>query len=288
MQFFKHLKNLSFFVLTMPSILDRDYPRPIIIPGNPWPFYIIIAISIILVLGFMIFLVYLWKTSPKAKSSILSCAPGQCITNIYTGVKTCPGSTKDILDINVETETCNSPFTCESSVTPYALLSDGSTNLFGICDKDVQCRCLARPQCANHVTSYFNVNNGSAFQGIESQAIVFNQEISYKDRENVFFAQPPLRFVQPLNQFCEISEFWIGEQGCKSNLGPDGCNRTWPKVEVNKPCLRGVLAYVPTDSDNFTRDQKLDTPLSCVIGDTCPDDQLPYWDKATGKVACLI
>ncbi|GAG79518.1 unnamed protein product, partial [marine sediment metagenome] len=40
----------------MPSILDRDYPRPIIIPGNPWPFYVVIAISIFLFLAFMIYL----------------------------------------------------------------------------------------------------------------------------------------------------------------------------------------------------------------------------------------
>ena len=285
----------------MVSILDRDGPRPIIIPGNPWPFYVVTVISIFIVLLVFIYLAYLVATTPPQKSAIEECAPGQCATNIYTGVKVrCPGNASEAVSIDTGFEVCNSPFTCENVATPFAVQSDGSTNLDGICPTGVKCRCLEKPQCANHVTAIFNVENGNAFSGIASQPIVFNQVTDYIDREGVYFNQPPIIYDSVVTQFCTVTEEIVGinKISCdvpdcpkdKPECVPDAaCNRTWSRVELNKPCLKGVLAYVPEDSANFDPNDTSDTLLSCVIGSPCTGaNEIPYWNVKYNKVSCAV
>lgn len=268
------------------SIYDRDQPRPIVIPGNPWPQYVIVIISLFLILLAFSYIIYLVKTSPPKASNILSCAPGQCITNIYTGEKQCPNDSSTVLDIDPLFQTCNSPFTCESNITPFALRSDGSTNNFGLCEENVECRCLMRAQCANHVTAYFQTSNGNAFTGLVSQPVVFDQVTSYVDQQDVFFSSSPLRLENPAFQFCEISREFIGLNVGSGNQNMAG-NRTYAQVDVNKPCLRGVLVYVPENVADFTSVTVLDTPLSCVQGQPCPEGQTPFWNPNTNQISCI-
>lgn len=269
-------------------ISERNGPRPIVVPGNPWPDYIIVFISIFLILLAFTYIIYLIKNTPPNTNARRRCALGLCITNIYTGEKICPQDSTTSLDIDPTFETCNSPFACESTLTPYALRSDGSTNNFGACEPGVQCRCLQLPQCANHVTAYFQVSNGSAFTGIDSQPIVFSQVNDYIDSQGVFFNTPPLRYDNTLTQFCEISREFVGLK--VSGTDPDakaaGGNRTYPQVEPNAPCLRGVLAYVPENVAEFNAETIIDTPLSCVQGDPCPKGQTPYWNNIFNRVTC--
>jgi len=268
------------------SIYDRDQPRPIVVPGNPWPQYVIVAISLFLILLALAYIIYLVKTSPPKAQTMLACAPGQCITNIYNGEKICPNDTSTVLDIDPLFQTCNSPFACESNITPFALQADGSTNNFGVCEQNVECRCLQRAQCANHVTAYFQTSNGNAFTGIASQPVVFEQITSYTDQQGVFFPSAPLRLDNIATQFCEISREFIGLSVGNDQPNLAG-NRTYAKVEVNEPCLRGVLAYVPENVPDFNSTTILDTPLSCVQGQPCPEGQTPFWNPNLNQVSCI-
>jgi len=267
----------------MPSILDRDDIRPIVIPEDKSPAWIIIIISIVLIILFWIWMIYIIRTNPPSGGTIIQCSPGQCSTNILTGVKDCPVTADDIKSIDPVTQVCNSPFTCESDVTPYALQSDGSTNLDGICEPNVQCRCLSQPQCAYHVTAYFTAQNGNPFQSIQPQRIVFTQTTSGVNANNNFINQPPYALTSATTQFCAIPNEWL----CRtwgSVLDPDTSK---PLNESLGPCVTGTMAYVPNDPNTFDGTQLATTPLSCVQGEPCSTGLTPVWNNRTYELNCV-
>lgn len=80
------------------------------------------------------------------KLSKISCNPGECVTNIQTGIKRCP------LDNRVEpfdptTETCNKRFSCTSNLTMHPVGLDGGTLQGRNCPAGLSCNCSARPLC---------------------------------------------------------------------------------------------------------------------------------------------
>ena len=91
----------------MHSILDRDNPRPVVVPADPTPNWVIIVISITLIILFWIWIIYIIRTNPTSGDILIQCAPGQCSTEISTGVKNCPADITDIKTINPATQVCN-------------------------------------------------------------------------------------------------------------------------------------------------------------------------------------
>lgn len=270
----------------MQSILDRDNPRPIIIPEDQSPQWIIIVISIVILIIFWVWMIYIIRTNPPSGDVIIKCAPGQCATNILTGVKDCPTIASEIKSIDPTTQVCNSPFTCESDQTPFALRSDGSTSLDGVCEPNVQCRCLTQPQCAYYVTSYFGAQNGNPFQSIQPQRLVFQQNTSGINADGDFVNQPPYALSSPTTQFCAIPNEWL----CRtwgSVLNPNADPNTNPINESLGSCVTGTIAYVPNNPDNFDGNQLATTPLSCVQGTSCPIGLTPMWNNKTYELNCV-
>jgi hypothetical protein len=269
----------------MPSIHDRDGLRPIQVKGDHTSSWVIITISIILFLIFWVFIIYILRSEPPPTQTVLQCAPGQCSTNIRTGVKNCPTDSNDTMTIDPSNQVCNSPFTCENSVTPFALQSDGSTNPDGVCQDNVVCKCLTAPQCAYYVTSIFNAQNGNPFQAIAPQRLVFEQSTTSISSSNNFLNQPPYQLSSSTTQFCAIPNEWL--------------TRTWPLVvnsnfNPDEPintqlgsCLAGVIAYVPENPSNFTSTDLPITPLSCVQGELCVPGTTPVWNNSTYQLDCM-
>lgn len=226
----------------------------------------IIAIVFIVLIAFCFYLIVIANTG--SDENLIDCAPGQCITNLFTGIKNCPSDTSEILSINPTNEVCNSPFTCEDEKTPFAEQSDGSTNSDGVCPEGVKCRCLQKAACANYITSYFSPFYGNAFQPIRDQRIVFEQISSYKDLAGVFQQEPPLSTGSL--DFCSVPFEWVNEL------------RIWPSE-----CTRGTLAFLPEDPSNFGPDNFQTTPLGCVIGEKCPEGTFAFWDNRVNSVMCL-
>ena len=252
-----------------------------VIPADPTPPYIIVAISIILILLFIFYLVYLFSITPrKSPTNVeVACAPGQCITNIYTGEKTCPSSDNITFFVNPTREVCNSKYTCESSTTPFAVQSDGSTNADGICEPNVVCRCLQKPQCANYILTFFEATGGNPFQGVTGTGTRFTQQYSYTDLAGFYQNEPPFSYDNPALQYCTIQSDWaIGNP-----------SRIWPSE-----CAIGTLAYVPSNPSNFEIDETL---MGCVIGDTSFCDtgwpgnngtgtEIAFWDNRVISLCC--
>lgn len=226
--------------------------------------YIFILVISILI----IFFVYIIVVGDFQQQVRIDCSPGQCVTNIYSGIKTCPSNNEDIMSINPSIEVCNSPFVCDNPITPFAVQSDGSTNIDGICPTGVRCRCVRRQFCAEYVTAYFTAVNGNPYQPISDQRITFEQIPYYNNAAGNFDQTPPLSPGD--NDFCAVPREWVQQE------------RLYPSN-----CLRGVLAYIPQNPSTFSRTDLDTTPLSCVIGPQCPSESIAYWDNRVSAVRCL-
>ncbi len=241
---------------------------------NPDPDFIIILIVILIIVSFLFFLVFNSRKAPSVSSNDtvkLTCNPGECATNIFTGIKRCLDSETQEIEIDPGIEVCNSRFFCENPKTPFAVQSDQSTNSEGLCQTDVICRCVQNPQCAEHVTAYFQVDNGTIFQPNQTQRVFFKQTSSYTDLAGDFRTDAPFHLPDPDNSFCELSLVSV--------------DRIFPITKVNDPCVYGVLAFVPEDPETFDGTQE--TPISCVRGKPCPANQIPFFDTRSNEVACI-
>nr|QBK90876.1 MAG: hypothetical protein LCPAC201_01770 [Pithovirus LCPAC201] len=262
----------------MSSILDREHPRAVIVSEDITPIWVLIIISVIIILVFWIWIIYIIRTHPDLGTPMIECSPGQCSTDIKTGTKDCPTDPSIIKTIDPATQVCNSPFTCESNRTPFALQSDGSTNNNGVCESQVECKCLTQPQCAYYISAYFNTRNGNPFRGVSSQRIVFEQSAAGTDNEGNFINQSPYSFPSVTTQFCEIPNEWLG--------------RTWPPVgsptKLEK-CIVGTMAYLPNNPDKFSQQDINITPLGCVQGNPCTGEmEVAFWNNKTYLVNCLV
>ena len=251
------------------GIKTRDI-NTIKVKGSSTPENVIILVTSLFILAFVAFVVYRIRIAPKT-NIVINCAPSQCATNIYSGTKKCPDN-GSVISIDPETEVCNSPFTCEDPKTPYALLSDGSTSLDGVCDDGVTCRCLQRPRCPYYVTSFFRATNGNPYQSIDNQRISFRQINTYTDLAGAHHTTKPLEYIDPATEFCSIPIDWFNKQ------------RVWPSK-----CISGTIAFVPEDPEAFSASSTDTTPVACVLGspNTCPVDSVAFWNNRVNRLSCL-
>src|SRR3990167_10924977 len=117
------------------------------------PDWFLFILSMVILGGFVIFVVYLLASDKFAGRSYdpPRCPAGSCVTDLLTGVKTCPTNTTDTLIYDPSQSACNSQYLCDNPITPYALQSDGSTDLNGNCEPGVPCRCTTTAQCPSYI-----------------------------------------------------------------------------------------------------------------------------------------
>lgn len=298
------------------SILDRDAPRSTVTTvtenniSDPI-IQIIVIIIFILFFGWMLYLLISsgFKSSytPTSASgtgsvvldngtSFIQCSPGQCVTNIFTGAKTCP--TEDIaIYANPTQEVCNPRHSCTNPLTPFALLSDGSTNFYGICEPGVECSCLRIPQCAQYILSVFTTSNGNPYQNFNGQRITFPQESTYVNNiSGLPTTNPPIQY-NTSTTFCAAPLSWLplSNPGCNFTTGssisydellicmglPNQCNGS-----LGNPCLQGTLAFITDNPDTFTQSDINTTQLACVRGEPCPCGFVSLFDTNYGAIVC--
>jgi len=229
----------------------------------------------ILITLMIVLLIYWIVSAPAPITNVLTCPPGECLTNVYNGIKTCPPTNTETISGDYQVNVCNPPHGCTSPRTPYAVKPDQSTDLAGVCVSNDICRCTNRPQCAEYILSYFSYENGNPFLGVTEfipfstdpfagQRVVFPSVTTGTDILGQIQREPPLQYNNPVSAFCAIPPAWL------------------PRAVS---CPRGTLAYLPLDPSAFDRGQLNITPLACVRGSACPPGTIAYW---TGKaVACL-
>lgn len=275
---------------------------------------LIFIIVVVIIISLVFYLLAISNFNKVNTGLISQCPPGQCATNIQSGFKRCPtttsgsSTTESGVTVQLSTEVCNSQFACDNNITPFAVQSDGSTNIFGVCPENVPCQCLKNAQCAEYILSVFNSKNGNAYgpnnnpdnvSAFGGQRISFPQTTtsviqsgSSMSPSSVVSDQTPLSFNNPGTNFCSIPASWLPFVGCgfiTSNQvtlediqicmagGPPGSENSFAV------CNQGVLAFVTNDSANIDINT---TQLSCVRGMQCPSGQLNVYDTNLGGIVC--
>jgi len=273
---------------------------------------LIFLIIVIIVIGIVSILLAMSGFNRTSNGLQISCASDQCATNMQSGFKRCPiiGPNGQIVPVLAEaaSEVCNSQFACDNPVTPFAVQTDGSTNMFGVCPsingEKIACPCLRNSQCADYVVSYFATNGGNAYAPNNNPSVVSafgGQRISFPQvttstlsSSGVVSDATPLSFNNPGTNFCAVPAAWLPLSGCgfiSSNevtlADITTCMAGGPTSEpAFAPCNQGVLAFISDDATNFTADNINDTLLSCVRGTACPAGQVNVYDTNLNGIVC--
>lgn len=264
---------------------------------------VIVIIVAIIILAFALFIIYNTRSvnttvidrTRVANGNVINgigiaCPIGSCVTNIYNGSKICPVLETGSLIADPSFEICNSKFLCDNPLTPYALLSDGSTDNNGICQTGIACRCLRLPQCSSNIVSVFSTSNGTPYQSFANQRITITQTLvqSPTNVTTTGTLSPNFQISDPLVNFCTISNSWL------NNLQPGICNDDnietiagIANCQSKNPCIAGTLAFIPDNIESFTPSLYNVTPLSCVYGKSCDNTHFTVWDPRVNDVTCV-
>lgn len=266
----------------------------------------LIIITLVIILIFAIYFLYAYKSTPvtittsttatgtSSSGAILVCPAGQCATSITNGSKICPQLEIQQLIIDPATSVCSSRFLCDNPRLPYAVNSDGSTNISGVCEPNVSCRCSATPSCSNEILATFEVTSGSPYQNFLGQRITITQNTISKtptppgvsSKINVY---NPVALVNPLTDFCTISPSYLNylSPGACSGINVSGATGI-AQCMLADPCILGTLAYVPSNPNIFTSALAASTPMACVYGSKCTQpNTLAVWDNTNNSIKCV-
>ena len=293
----------------MPSLADKQpTPAPIVEKGDSISSYIIILIILIIFIIFWCWIAYVMSTQPPTDKLLFACVAGQCGTNMFNGEKRCPVNNSDVVLIDPAYEVCNSKYTCENPLTPFALQSDGSTNNLGVCEPNSICRCLNNATCGSQVTSLFQVTNGSLYSTEPGGRFSFQQIPITGD-----LGAGNVNYEDSTTNFCSIKASNL------NRLSPGSCtfddsDFNDPKGTVlvstncinSNPCVRGVMAFNTSNPSSLEINgvgisEVFSIPVTCInaniscdtFGIPCPNNvcpvaMVPYWDERWGLVRCAL
>jgi hypothetical protein len=217
------------------------------------------------------------------------CPVGQCATNIMSGFKRCPEANVAI-NVDPRQEVCNDRYLCTSTITPYALQSDGSTNFYGVCEPNVICPCLRVNQCPEYVISMFTANDGNPYNPLTGQRISFPQVTGTAPLQYTIgktFCLAPLAWLPLSSPGCNFVSSAHGNSMTYNDLLDcmgmiNGCNNIGPA----SPCAQGILALVTDDPDSITKINISNAQYGCVQGTPCPCNQIAIYDTNYGGIIC--
>lgn len=218
--------------------------------------------------------------TPSNNPYLQDCPKGYCATNLFNGEKRCSDTTDGIVQANITLEVCNPREKCTTGTLPYAILSDGSTNIEGICDPGIACRCTNNASCANYIGTYFQTFGGNPYVSTNGQRTRFRQDIMSSD------GLLPSNF-NPETTFCRIPIDWLPRSapGCNFvDASPQNITECMDP-ELSNPCLVGTLAFITPTSEFSVADINR-IPLACVKGKSCPSGYINIYDTDFNGIVC--
>jgi len=256
-----------------------------------------ISITVFVIFGAYILYLLISTKFAGYKVVITKCPSGSCATNLQSGAKICPTNDTDSLVYDPTQYVCNSKYLCDNPATPYAIQSDGSTNISGQCEQGVACGCLRIARCPNYILSVFTSSNGNPYEGLTGNSrMSFPQYSSYVSQSGVSTSVPPIQ-INNSTTFCYTSASWlaVSSPGCNfvssSTIAYDdivtcmGMASSCTGSPYGNPCLQGTLAFVG-DSEGLTQESFITGQFGCVAGTPCPCGQVTIFDPNYGGIIC--
>lgn len=245
--------------------------------------YTLYVISAILIIFF--WCLVMWHFTKDNDQVFEECPVGECPTNMKTGQKRCSSNPQSILLRDIQTETCNPPTSCTNNFTPYAVNSDGSFNVNGICDGETVCRCTATVDCPVFAEVLFQRNSNS--NAYLSQDYYFTQVA----QGSVTTSSGPISIDNLATQSCTINITDTSRLGggCTSFNNADDIYH----CVIENPCVAGIFSYIPARTRDLRTNpfsiskEGLTTPLACIPGVKCVTDYFPVFDWSTGTSICV-
>jgi len=276
-----------------------DVEKEYIVPKDKFNEYLLLAISIFIIVGVWILILYfsrdynevmLGNTSTKTSSNVQSgspnlqsvgnlestylleqCPAGECPTNIATGEKRCPSNPLTPMLFNPTYEVCNPVSLCTDTRTPYAVRFDQSTNAEGICDFD-GCRCVNYLSTPSFTQVLFQVKGGDIYtsnpQLLNKWYFVQSPNTSLGQGNNI-----SMRYNDPNTEFYTISPSllsYVTPKLCQDiyEKGPEVLPADTVECINRNPCQVGKMAYILGYNQLFTsfdyyKDANI-TPIGCV------------------------
>lgn len=202
---------------------------------------------------------------PPSSRQGITCRPGECVTDITTGLKRCPADDAQLYFDPVR-ETCNAPFTCSSNRTPYAMDENFATLSSRHCNKGIMCFCKSKPQCQTDLSSVFIVSGTDADPSVVS---VVNDDNLYVPPSSTLLCQLPGQ---------------LASRGLQCTAGTaDQIFDCFNGGHAQYKCIKGVVAQI-TDRGHDKFGMK---ELVCLDRSQCPDGKLLHYDVVSSKSMCL-
>lgn len=273
----------------------------------------VIIFLIVIVWTGILFVSTQYQTGDNTTTAYLKCPAGECPTNRFTGQKRCSKNVNQEVEYDPIFEICNPSDSCKSTITPYALQSDGSTTISGICDIN-GCSCVNFLATPAYTEVLFNSQNGnflSTSPSLQTRLTLVQQPSPYVGEGNIV----PMYYTNPDSQFYTINS------GALSYLSPNPCSNLYengPDVGTNvslkcinrNPCVVGAMAYIPSNAAAFaafTNTNLISTSVGCVPNtvenpvisgsNSCavtddavayPKQYAPVFNPQNGRIQCII
>lgn len=299
----------------LTSIRDRDAPRPIKVTPDKSADTIIPLILLIVIIVFLVWMLVLLimsgfqTTSPEnpvatdnrsVANNTFICPPGQCATNLLSGFKTCPTDNGLAVPFNPQSEVCNDRFLCTNPLTPFAVQSDGSTNINGVCEPNTACPCVNQSRCPEYILSAFTTRNGNPYVSLDGQRITFPQISNYVDNNGEIIDTPPIQYRDPATTFCSAPMAWLpfANPGCNFIPSDRANSMTYDDILIcmglpnqcdgglGNACLSGTLSYITDNPESLTQQNIDRAQVGCVRGDPCPCGMASIYDTNFGGIVC--
>lgn len=262
--------------------------------------FAIYLVALVFLFAFYFWLTYVmvsdaYTNNVTSSTAVTQCLPGQCPTDQSTGEKICPDDVNQRYAYNITTQTCNFPGLCQG-ILPYAINSDGSSNITGICQNNpltgevLDCRCDNILTCPEYILSSFSAITGNPFSINTNTQFAQNLIETYGGTGGII--------EKPNAEFCQVPLSWLTRStpGCVGVGGDTDFELAKNCMDLN-PCLQGVLAYIIQDVNDANFDILNQIPVGCVRAkyldnniDKCDiqNGYLPFYDKLTDSITCRL
>ena len=200
----------------------------------------------------------------------LTCSPGECVTELTTGLKVCPDNEDGILPYDPIKETCNFPQKCNSIRTPIAQDTAGNCFFGGICPTDSHCKCINYISCRKEISCQFKYDMMAG----EAKVSVMDLSRDPPPSDSKIMCTLPSTLVPGLIDEGDASRESIN----KYLAGPN------PK----RICRQGSLAIASQSGNTEKLKAANFYQIACVNADPCKEpDQILNYDPTSGLIKCI-